>query len=143
MTAIDISPAALSVARRNAERHKVADRIEFVESDLFANIPVDRRFDYIASNPPYVSSEEMPKLPPDVRDHEPHLALEAGERGMAVVAPLIEQAAARLRQGGGLFIEVSPMNAAEAEELIDKAGLNRGPTIRDLEGHLRVVQATK
>jgi release factor glutamine methyltransferase len=142
VTAIDISPAALAVARRNATKHSVADRIEFIESDLFAGVPAERQFDYIASNPPYVEASEMEKLPPDVRDHEPHLALNAGERGLAVIAPLIEQAAARLMQGGGLFIEVSPFNAAEAEALLDAAGLHRGPTLRDLEGHLRVVQAT-
>jgi release factor glutamine methyltransferase len=143
VTAIDISPAALAVARRNAETHSVADRIEFIESNLFASLPADRQFDYIASNPPYVEGSEMEKLPPDVRDHEPHLALNAGERGLAVIAPLIEQAVARLRQGGALVIEVSPFNAGEAEKLLDAAGLHRGPTIRDLEGHLRVVQATK
>jgi release factor glutamine methyltransferase len=143
VTAIDISPAALAVARRNAEKHSVADRIEFVESSLFANIPAERQFDYIASNPPYVEASEMEKLPPDVRDHEPHMALDAGERGLAVIAPLIEQATTRLKQGGALFIEVSPFNAGEAEKLLDAAGLNRGPTIRDVEGHLRVVQATK
>jgi release factor glutamine methyltransferase len=143
VTAIDISPAALAIAQRNAAKHYVADRIEFIESNLFSGLPAERRFDFIASNPPYVEASEMEKLPPDVRDHEPHLALNAGERGLAVIAPLIEQAAARLKQGGALFIEVSPFNAGEAEKLLDAAGLHRGPTIRDLEGHLRVLQATK
>jgi release factor glutamine methyltransferase len=143
VTAIDISPAALAVARRNAEKHAVADRIEFVESDLFASISAERKFDYIASNPPYVEAEAMEKLSPDILDHEPHLALNAGDRGLAVIAPLIEQATTRLKQGGALFIEVSPFNAGDAEKLLDAAGLNRGPTIRDIEGHLRVVQATK
>jgi release factor glutamine methyltransferase len=69
VTAIDISPAALAVARRNAERHGVAGQINFVESDLFANIPPDERFDAIVSNPPYVSTAEMPALPADVREH--------------------------------------------------------------------------
>jgi release factor glutamine methyltransferase len=143
VTAIDISPAALTVARRNAEKHAVGDRVEFVESDLFASVPTDRQFDYIASNPPYVEADAMEKLPRDILDHEPHLALNAGERGLDVIAPLIEQATTRLKEGGALFIEVSPYNAGDAEKLLDAAGLNRGPTIRDLEGHQRVIQATK
>ncbi len=143
VTAIDISPAALAVAQRNAERHGVAGRIEFVESNLFANVSEDRQFDFIASNPPYISTAEMAELPADVRQHEPHLALAAGERGLDVVRPLMEQSANRLKSGGALFIEISPMNAAEAEQLLEGAGFQRGTTIRDLEGHLRVVQGTK
>jgi release factor glutamine methyltransferase len=142
VTAIDVSPAALAVARRNAERHATADRIEFVESNLFERVPVELRFDFIASNPPYVSSVEMAELPPDVRHHEPNLALDAGERGLAIIKPLIEQSKSRLKDGGELFIEVSPMNFGDVEKLIDAAGLRRGPTLRDLEGHQRVIQAS-
>lgn len=143
VTAIDINPAALAVAQRNAERHGVAGRIEFVESNLFANVSEDRQFDFIASNPPYISTAEMAELPADVRQHEPHLALAAGERGLDVVRPLMEQSANRLKSGGAIFIEISPMNASEAEQLLEGAGFQRGTTIRDLEGHLRVVQGTK
>jgi release factor glutamine methyltransferase len=144
VTAIDISPAALEVAKRNAAKHGVADRIEFIESNLFANVPANRQFDYVVSNPPYVSTAEMVELAKDVRDHEPDIALRAGERGTDVVAPLIEQAATRLKPGGALLIEISPMIASEVEQLIRGApGLKLGPTIRDLAGHPRVVQATK
>src|SRR5688572_7707507 len=73
--AIDISPAALAVAKRNAERHGAADRIEFIESSLFASVPAERQFDYIVSNPPYVSTAEMAELAKDVREHEPQSAL--------------------------------------------------------------------
>lgn len=142
VTAIDISPAALAVAKRNAERHHVADRIEFIESDLFAAVQPDSRFDVIVSNPPYVSTAEMADLPPDVRDHEPHVALEAGEQGTAVISPLIEQAAARLNPGGILILEVSPMIASRVEELLQHSGaFARGPTLRDAAGLARVVQA--
>ncbi len=144
VTAIDISPAALAVARRNAERHGLADRITFVEGDLLSAEPAEPRFDYIVSNPPYVSTSEMEQLARDVRDHEPHVALRAGERGTDVVAPLIEQAASRLKPGGTLFIEVSPMIAGEVEQLIrQQASLELGQTIRDLAGHPRVAQAIK
>ena len=80
MTAIDISPAALAVARRNAERHNVADRITFIESNLFAAVPADARFDFIVSNPPYISTAEMAELPADVRDYEPHARARSGRR---------------------------------------------------------------
>jgi release factor glutamine methyltransferase len=144
VTAIDISPAAIAVARRNAERHGVADRIEFVEGNLLTGEPVDRRFDYVVSNPPYVSTAEMENLAADVREHEPDVALRAGERGTDVIAPLIAQAAVRLNPGGAVFIEVSPMIAAEVEQLIrDTPALEIGPTIRDLAGHPRVVQAAR
>jgi release factor glutamine methyltransferase len=142
--AIDISPAALAVARRNAERHGVVDRIEFVESDLLLGEPAEPRFDYIVSNPPYVSTAEMESLATDVREHEPDVSLRAGERGTDVIAPLIEQAAVRLRSGGALFIEISPMIAADVEQLVRNApGLDLVPTIRDLAGHPRVVQAAR
>jgi release factor glutamine methyltransferase len=144
VTAIDISPAALDVARRNAERHGVIDRIEFVESNLFAAVPADTKFDYIVSNPPYISSAEMEELPIDVREHEPEIALHAGEKGTDAVAPLIDQAVSRLKPGGALFIEVSPMIAPQVESLIRaQPNLELGATLRDLANHPRVVQATR
>jgi release factor glutamine methyltransferase len=144
VTAIDISPAALVVARRNAERHSVAERITFVEGNILSTEPPEPRFDYIVSNPPYVSASEMEQLDRDVRDHEPELALRAGDKGTDVIAPLIEQAAIRLKPGGVLLIELSPMIAGEVEQLLQQQpSLNPGPTIRDLAGHGRIVQATR
>jgi release factor glutamine methyltransferase len=144
VTAIDISPAALAVARRNAERHGVAERVTFIESDLFAAVAAEAQFDYIVSNPPYVSTDEMAKLATDVREHEPHVALHAGEGGTDVIGPLVEQAMQRLNPGGALIMEISPMIAAEVEEIIrSTAELELSPTMRDLAGHPRVVQATR
>jgi release factor glutamine methyltransferase len=143
VTAIDISLAALAVAKRNAERHGVVERIAFVESDLFASLPADARFDYIVSNPPYVSTAEMANLAADVSEHEPHVALHAGEGGTDVIRPLVAQAAQRLQPGGALIMEVSPMIAAEAEDIIRSTPqFELGPTMRDLAGHPRVVRAT-
>jgi release factor glutamine methyltransferase len=144
VTAIDISREALAVARRNAERHNVAERIVFVESDLFAAVPVDARFDYIVSNPPYVSNSEMQQLPLDVRDYEPEIALRAGEKGTDVIAPLIEQSVDRLQAGGALFIEISPMIAEEVEKRVAaQSSLELGTTIKDLAGLARIVRATR
>jgi release factor glutamine methyltransferase len=144
VTAIDISPAALAVARRNAARHGVADRIEFVESDLFANLPAGALYDLIVSNPPYVSAAEMSQLAPDVRDHEPRVALVAGQDGTEVIRTLIDQAAQHLRPGGVLLIEISPMIAGRVEEMLrGHSCFELLATLRDLAGHPRVVQAIR
>lgn len=144
VTAIDVSPAALAVAKSNAERHGVAQRIEFLESDLFAAVPTDRRFDFIVSNPPYVTTAEMAVLDRDVRDYEPHLALEAGPRGTEVIERLIPQAAERLASGGRLFIELSPQIHDAATALVDREPrLERLPTIDDHGRRPRVVVARR
>ena len=142
--AIDISPAALSVAQANAEQHGVADRMEFVVDDLFAKRQSAAEFDIIVSNPPYVASSEMAGLDADVRDHEPSLALDGGEQGTEVIARLIPQATERLQPGGWLLMEVGPNNAARVEQLVAcSAELTLHDTIVDLAGHPRVVQAQK
>ncbi|MFW6125330.1 MAG: peptide chain release factor N(5)-glutamine methyltransferase, partial [Pirellulales bacterium] len=119
VTATDVSAAALAVARENAVAHGVDDRVELVESDLFERVPRSARFGFIVSNPPYVSEAELERLPTVVRDHEPAGALLAGERGTEVIERLVPQAAERLRPGGHLLIEVSPMIAAAVEGLLD------------------------
>ena len=142
VTAIDISPQALAVAKQNAEQHQVADRIKFVEADLLASQLNDPMFDLIVSNPPYVASAEMPDLDAEVRDHEPHLALDGGEQGTEIIERLIPQASKRLKPGGWLLLEVGPANAARVEQLIAATdGLVPSETIKDLAGHPRVVQA--
>jgi release factor glutamine methyltransferase len=140
--AIDISPAALQVAQSNAASHGVAERITFLESDLFAQHAAAPTFDLILSNPPYVTSGELLELESDVRDHEPSLALDGGEQGTSIIERLIPQAAERLRPGGWLLMEVGPNNAALVEQLVSAAsGLTQHATIADLAGHPRVVQA--
>jgi release factor glutamine methyltransferase len=142
VTAIDVSSAALAVARRNAEKHGVANRIEFVESNLFAALPAGAQFDFILSNPPYVATAEMAELPPEVKDHEPSLALAAGEWGTDVIAPLVAHSTGRLRPGGQLFIEISPMIAATVEQLVRaQPALELRETLRDAAGHARIIQA--
>ena len=144
LTAIDISPAALTVAQANAEQHGVANRIEFLVSDLFAERPAAEEFDMIVSNPPYVASSEMAGLDSEVRDQEPHLALDGGEQGTEVIERLIPQASERLKPGGWLLMEVGPANATLVEELVTASGdITCSETIRDLAGHARVVQAQK
>lgn len=102
--ATDISFAALSVARRNAERNGAADRIDFRLGDLLE--PVSERADLIVSNPPYVASGDAPGLVPEVREHEPHVALFGGADGLIVYARLFPAASTRLSPGGRLIVEV-------------------------------------
>lgn len=144
VTAVDISPAALKVARQNAEKHEVAEWIEFVESDLFAAVPSGQKFDMVLSNPPYVATSEMVTLPADVRDFEPHLALDGGVDGTEVIERLVPQAAERLNSGGWLLIEVGADNAMRVEETVRvNEEFELGETIKDIVGLPRVVQAKK
>ncbi len=144
VTAIDVSPAALEIARQNAEQHGVSERIDFVESDLFEQVPDDRQFDYILSNPPYITTAEFADLSPEVREHEPRLALVAGDDGMSVIDRLVAQARGRLRVGGTLLLEISPMLQKRVEAfLTNDSAWELAPTTSDLAGLPRVVQARR
>ena len=142
VTAVDISPAALAVARGNAATHRAGERIRFLEGDLFAPLPDPERFDVIVSNPPYVAEGEMDSLPPDVRLHEPHLALRAGPEGLDVVSRLVAQAAKWLNPGGLLLIEISPEQAdAVVAMLAGQPEFDPASVLKDSTGRLRVVRA--
>ncbi len=142
--AVDNSPQALQVARGNADRHQVSDRIEFVLSDLLAAVPTTEPFDVVASNPPYVSEAEWSQLPPDVRDYEPRSALVGGATGSETIARLIPQAAERLRPGGWLLLEISPMIEAAVQQLLDRDGRFQAvQTAKDLAGLPRVIRGKR
>lgn len=144
VTALDISPAALAVAKENAEKHGVASRIDFLESDLFAAVPPAKKFDIILSNPPYVSTGDLEKLPPDVKNFEPRTALIAGPLGTEVIERLIPQAAERLNPRGYLLIEIGPTIDGQVRKLLEAhGGFDLLPTIKDLARQPRVVQANK
>jgi release factor glutamine methyltransferase len=104
ITALDISPEALAIARRNAETHHASDRIRFLQSDLLTAIPGET-FDAILSNPPYVPTVDHPTLHPQVRDHEPHTALFAGADGLEIYRRLIPPAHTALVSNGLLALE--------------------------------------
>jgi release factor glutamine methyltransferase len=104
VVATDISRAALDVARRNAEAAGVAARIEFVECAYLSGAAGP--FDFILANPPYISESEYEQLAPEVREYEPQLALLAGEDGLRDIRQIVDVAAARLKPGGTLFLEI-------------------------------------
>ncbi|MFN9368687.1 MAG: peptide chain release factor N(5)-glutamine methyltransferase [Planctomycetia bacterium] len=140
--ATDISPSALEVARANAARHGVAERIAFVLCDLLAAPAASGPFDLIVSNPPYVREDEFAALPPDVRLHEPRTALVAGPTGVEVIERLVAATPRVLVPGGWLLVEIGPNVVAAAEAVVAaEPALEAGPTLRDMAGLPRVLQA--
>jgi release factor glutamine methyltransferase len=116
VVATDIADAALAVARRNAARHGVDARIDFVRTDVLAG--VDGPFGLIVANPPYVRAGDAPGLQPEVRDHEPSVALYGGPDGLELVARLVAQAASRLADRAHLIFEFGFGQDADVEALI-------------------------
>jgi ribosomal protein L3 glutamine methyltransferase len=108
--AVDVSAAALEVARRNVTRHHMDSSIKLIESDLFTQVE-GRSYDVIVSNPPYVGIEELASLPPEYR-HEPALGLAAGPHGLEIVVRILREAARYLRPDGIVIVEVG--NSADA-----------------------------
>lgn len=140
ITAIDISPEALALARRNAETHHVTHCIHFVEGDLLAAIP-NRQFDAIISNPPYVPTSDRETLHPQVRDHEPARALFAGPNGLDIYARLIPQAHAALTPGGLLALEIGQGQHPAVEKLL--TGWSEIEILNDLNHIPRTILARK
>ena len=120
--AVDLSPAALEVARANAARHGVEARIHFLQSDGFAALPAGERFDLIVANPPYIPTAEIARLQPEVRDHEPRAALDGGPDGLAVIRRLAAGSAPWLKPGGRLMLELGDGQAETASALLAAAG---------------------
>jgi release factor glutamine methyltransferase len=134
----------LAVAQANAADHAVAERIEFATGDLFSGVPAACRFDFIVSNPPYVSHQELEQLPSGVKDHEPRQALDGGPDGTSVIARLVSAAGERLKPGGWLLCEISPMIRAPVEALLHETNqFHSIATINDLAQLPRVVIARR
>lgn len=138
VTALDNSAAALGIAQQNAERHKLASRIRFLESDLLSAV-VSERFDAIVSNPPYVSESEM--LEAQVRDFEPRAALYAGPAGLDVYRRLIPQAWHVLKPQGWLLMEIGHGQRDALAELL--ANWNEVEFVHDLQVIPRVAIARR
>lgn len=134
VTAVDVSPEALTTASANARFHKA--EVRFVLSDGFTAL-LGESFDLIVSNPPYIGDDE--ELPPEVRGHEPHAALFSGPTGLEFYARLANEAPAHLEDGGLLLLEVGHRQAAEVRALFEGAGWRHDTTRRDLSGVERVV----
>lgn len=136
VTAMDISPAALAVAQKNAQQTGAGERVRFVISDLFAALG-DERFDCIVSNPPYIATSEV--LEPQVREYEPATALYAGEDGLAIYRRLIPEATKHLATGGHLLLEIGHGQRDVLEQLLAGSGFEDIRFVDDLQGIPRVV----
>lgn len=137
--AIDISPAALEIARANAARHQLERRVHFHQTNLLEG--VDGEFDFVVSNPPYVGESEQDTVQLEVRKFEPRIAVFAGPKGTEVIARLIREAREALRPGGWLVMEISGTIAEEVRKLL---GAWQEVQIRpDLQLISRVVTAQK
>jgi release factor glutamine methyltransferase len=143
--ASDISEEALTVARSNAERHGVEERIQFKSGDLLNPFRSEEiSFDLILSNPPYITSQEFETLPPEVRDFEPKLALDGREQGLYYIQEIIHQAPENLNEGGWLALEMDPRQIPRALELISRDDqYDHADRVRDYSNRDRVVIARK
>jgi release factor glutamine methyltransferase len=141
IVATDISPAALAVAKRNAQRHAVADRIRFIECNLLDawHSPIS----LIVSNPPYVGRREAASLPVEVREHEPASALYGGQEGYELYGPLVTEAAKLLRPGGILVLELGHNSLLAVQPLLDAATWANIGITNDLAGIPRVLAAER
>jgi release factor glutamine methyltransferase len=138
--ATEISPAALEIARANATRHQLENRIHFHETDLLAGMDEDV-FDFVVSNPPYVGESEEEQVQLEVRKFEPRNAVFAGPTGLEIIERLLPQAREVLKPGGWLVIEISGTIASRVRGLL--AGWENVQITNDLQGIPRVASAQK
>jgi release factor glutamine methyltransferase len=139
VTATDCSADALAVAKRNAEKHGVSDRIRFLQGDLLSPFSPVEQFDLIVSNPPYIRHDDIPALPVGVRDYEPHTALDGGPDGFAIFERLIDQARSHLAPDGWLILEIGSPQEADARRRLVGRDYALSKTILDGSGHPRVL----
>ncbi len=141
--AVDLSSAALKVARENAARHGVAERIDFIEGDGLAPLAAEIRFDLIVSNPPYIPTAEMATLAPEVRDHDPGLALDGGEDGLRFYRLLAERAGEFLGPAGPLMLEFGDGQDEALRPLFSSSGWLIESVEPDYSGRARIMIARR
>ncbi|GAB4269961.1 MAG: peptide chain release factor N(5)-glutamine methyltransferase [Pararhodobacter sp.] len=136
---VDLSEAALAVARSNAVALGVGERADLERSDWFG--AVEGRFDLIVSNPPYIAEAEMPGLSPEVRLHEPRMALTPGGDGLGAYRAIAAGVAGAMAPGGRLLLEIGPTQGEAVRAMLMDAGLRDVRILPDLDGRDRVVAA--
>ncbi len=143
VTATDLSPDALVVARENADTHDVSDQINFIQGDLFAEVP-ETLYDFIVSNPPYIETKRLPDLMPDVRNFEPTAALDGGVDGLDFYRRIISKASDYLKEGGWLVFEIDETQAEAVSRLFCAEDKYETVNVtKDYSGYDRVVSARK
>ena len=142
IAAIDLSPKALAIAKENAVRNAIGERIRFLEGDLLSPV-AGEPFDLVVSNPPYVSTAERDALAVEVRDYEPAIALFAGDDGLDVYRRLIPAACGVLIPGGYIVMEIGYGQAESVSSLLSGGGFEAVEFTPDLRGIARVVSARR
>ncbi len=142
ITAIDICSNALNVAVKNANLHNVEDKIKFYLGNLFE--PIDKKgeyknYDFIVSNPPYISRSEINTLGTKVKNYEPYLALDGGEDGLDFYRKIIPKSMDFLRKGGRLLFEIGCKQGKDVSKILDRYGFKNIDILQDLAGLDRVV----
>ena len=149
VTAADISHEAVNIARENAAKNGVEEKILFAEGDLFraktkSEKSLSRRsYDIICANPPYVPTAEIEELEPEVRDHDPLLALDGGADGLDFYRRLAKEAGAHLNDGGEILLEIGCEQGEAVMQIFAEAGWREGRVEKDLAGRDRVFSARK
>ena len=138
---VELSQAAFAVAMRNRHDYGMEGSMVLRQGSWYD--PVDLQFDLIVSNPPYIAAAEMPGLAPEVRDHEPHMALTDGGDGLGAYRAITAGAAAHLVSGGVLMVEIGPTQASAVVAMMVAAGLQSPQVRQDMDGRDRVVTAVK
>jgi release factor glutamine methyltransferase len=140
--ATDIAEGALDAARKNAERHGVAGRLDLRQGAWWQAVPHTELFDLIVSNPPYIASEQVGTLQPEVRLFDPKLALDGGWDGLEAYRAIATQAARRLNPGGVVLLEIGATQADTVSRIFSRAGFSRIEVQKDLAGLDRLVLAS-
>jgi release factor glutamine methyltransferase len=141
-TSVDISEKALEIARRNALKHNVMDRLSLLVSDVFKNVD-ERSFDAVLSNPPYVPFKEFQTLQAEVRDHEPSVALTDGSEGLSIIESIAAGAVDQVKIGGSLLVEFGFGQADSVQEILNATGWTKIELIADLQGIPRLASARR
>ena len=139
---IDVSTEALAIAKQNIEKNGLAERIELREGNFLTALQPAERFDVIVSNPPYIPTAEIELLQPEVRDHDPRLALDGGADGLDFHRALAQGAAQFLKPAGRLFIEFADGQGEALRHLFGGHGWHVHGLIRDLSGVDRILSAS-
>lgn len=141
VTAVDISEAAITVARTNAAKHNVQGRIEFLVGDCFEPVPQGKQFNLILTNPPYIPTGDIPQLEPEVRDHDPRVAFDGGADGLVLIRRIARDGLAYLARGGRLMLEFGDGQSDAVCGVFNASGWAVENLVKDDRGTPRILVA--
>lgn len=143
VTAIDINDKCIEVATKNAKKHGVDNRCKIIKADALKEFDFENRFDIIISNPPYIKSQDVLQLEKDVKDYEPHLALDGGDDGLVFYRTISKNAYNILKDNGIIIYEIGYDQADDVCQILKNEKYTQIKVIKDFAGHDRIVTAKK